>query len=149
MGIAGRDWASGIPSPLAAGALKSKKDEHSAHPFLCSAIRLCLFCVLFCPFRLHASMRGKFRTQKNRMIFIIRFAFAEREGFEPPDPLRSTVFKTAAIDHSATSPSPCFRFGIANVRIKFLFANFNAAFYKKMINHCKKEEGPTPTGPSR
>ena len=30
---------------------------------------------------------------------------AEREGFEPPDPLRSTVFKTAAIDHSATSPS--------------------------------------------
>ncbi|GEM_PF-931677 len=30
---------------------------------------------------------------------------AEREGFEPPDPFRSTVFKTAAIDHSAISPS--------------------------------------------
>ncbi len=30
--------------------------------------------------------------------------FAEREGFEPPDPLRSTVFKTAAFDHSAISP---------------------------------------------
>lgn len=30
--------------------------------------------------------------------------FAEREGFEPPDLLQSTVFKTAAIDHSATSP---------------------------------------------
>ena len=29
---------------------------------------------------------------------------AEREGFEPPEPLSSTVFKTAAIDHSATSP---------------------------------------------
>lgn len=29
---------------------------------------------------------------------------AEREGFEPPDPLRSTVFKTAALDHSAISP---------------------------------------------
>ncbi len=29
---------------------------------------------------------------------------AEREGFEPPDPRRSTVFKTAAIDHSAISP---------------------------------------------
>ena len=29
---------------------------------------------------------------------------AEREGFEPPDPCRSTVFKTAAIDHSAISP---------------------------------------------
>ena len=31
--------------------------------------------------------------------------FAEREGFEPPEPLSSTVFKTAAIDHSAISPS--------------------------------------------
>ena len=31
---------------------------------------------------------------------------AEREGFEPPDPFGSTVFKTAAIDHSATSPFP-------------------------------------------
>ena len=30
--------------------------------------------------------------------------YAEREGFEPPDPCESTVFKTAAIDHSATSP---------------------------------------------
>ncbi len=35
----------------------------------------------------------------NRSKFV-----AEREGFEPPDPCRSTVFKTAAIDHSATSP---------------------------------------------
>ena len=33
---------------------------------------------------------------------------AEREGFEPPEPLSSTVFKTAAIDHSAISP--CFYF---------------------------------------
>ena len=30
--------------------------------------------------------------------------FAEKEGFEPPDLLQSTVFKTAAIDHSAISP---------------------------------------------
>lgn len=29
---------------------------------------------------------------------------AEREGFEPPDLLQSPVFKTGAIDHSATSP---------------------------------------------
>ena len=29
---------------------------------------------------------------------------AEREGFEPPEALTSTVFKTAAIDHSAISP---------------------------------------------
>ena len=32
------------------------------------------------------------------------FFSAEREGFEPPEPLSSTVFKTAAIDHSAISP---------------------------------------------
>ena len=30
--------------------------------------------------------------------------FAEREGFEPPEPFSSTVFKTAVIDHSTTSP---------------------------------------------
>ena len=29
---------------------------------------------------------------------------AEREGFEPPEPCSSTVFKTAAIDHSAIFP---------------------------------------------
>ena len=29
---------------------------------------------------------------------------AEREGFEPPEALTSTVFKTAAFDHSAISP---------------------------------------------
>ena len=29
---------------------------------------------------------------------------AEREGFEPPDPRRSTVFKTAAFDRSAIFP---------------------------------------------
>ncbi len=34
-------------------------------------------------------------------IFVL---FAEREGFEPPVPLSTTVFKTAAIDPSAISP---------------------------------------------
>ena len=29
---------------------------------------------------------------------------AESEGFEPPEPFGSTVFKTAAFDHSANSP---------------------------------------------
>ena len=31
-------------------------------------------------------------------------ALAESEGFEPPDLLQSTVFKTAAFDRSANSP---------------------------------------------
>ena len=30
---------------------------------------------------------------------------AEGEGFEPPDPFGSTVFKTAAFGHSATPPN--------------------------------------------
>ena len=30
--------------------------------------------------------------------------FAEREGFEPPVPLGTTVFKTVVIDHSTISP---------------------------------------------
>ncbi len=33
---------------------------------------------------------------------------AEREGFEPPVRLRTTVFKTVAIDHSAISPGDWF-----------------------------------------
>ena len=35
--------------------------------------------------------------------FVYLFS-AEREGFEPPVPRGTTVFKTAAIDHSAISP---------------------------------------------
>ena len=30
--------------------------------------------------------------------------FAEREGFEPPVPLSTVVFKTTVIDHSTISP---------------------------------------------
>ena len=32
---------------------------------------------------------------------------AEREGFEPPVPLGTAVFKTAVIDHSTISPISC------------------------------------------
>ncbi len=39
----------------------------------------------------------------NYQTYSFRFS-AESEGFEPPEPLSSTVFKTAAIDHSANSP---------------------------------------------
>lgn len=36
---------------------------------------------------------------------------AEREGFEPPEPCGSPVFKTGALNHSATSPN-----GSGNIR---------------------------------
>ncbi len=37
------------------------------------------------------------------------FAFAEREGFEPPVPLSTPVFKTGVIDHSTISPKVVLR----------------------------------------
>ena len=43
------------------------------------------------------------KLKKALQISVAPFS-AESEGFEPPDPLRSTVFKTAAFDHSANSP---------------------------------------------
>ena len=36
-------------------------------------------------------------------MFLIELS-AEREGFEPPVPLGTTVFKTVVIDHSTISP---------------------------------------------
>ena len=35
---------------------------------------------------------------------VMLFGLAEREGFEPPVPLSTTVFKTVVIDHSTISP---------------------------------------------
>ena len=46
----------------------------------------------------------KHKKQKSCKSFDLQDSVAEREGFEPPEPLSSTVFKTAAIDHSAISP---------------------------------------------
>ena len=86
-------------------------------------------------FLVHSSslMKASFQrnllyTKKVEMLhlysFLLSLGFpssplAEREGFEPPEPLSSTVFKTAAIDHSAISPSNrvqkyCFFFKYTN-----------------------------------
>ena len=43
---------------------------------------------------------------------------AEREGFEPPVPRSTTVFKTAAIDHSAISPELLERSALFQKRCK-------------------------------
>ena len=48
------------------------------------------------------------------------FPFAEKEGFEPPDLLQSTVFKTAAFDHSAISPF-AIRTAAANIEKVLIF----------------------------
>lgn len=46
--------------------------------------------------------KHKEKEPKPRVRF--RFLLAEGEGFEPPDPCRSPVFKTGAIDLSANLP---------------------------------------------
>ena len=46
--------------------------------------------------------KHKEKEPKPRVRF--RFLLAEGEGFEPPDPCRSSVFKTDAIDLSANLP---------------------------------------------
>ena len=38
------------------------------------------------------------------LILFQRNLSAESEGFEPPEPCSSTVFKTASLDHSDNSP---------------------------------------------
>ena len=54
--------------------------------------------------------------------------FAEREGFEPPVPRGTTVFKTAAFDHSAISPER------DKSRTFFYTAkNFTTYFYKNTL----------------
>ena len=39
---------------------------------------------------------------------VMLFGLAEREGFEPPVPLSTTVFKTVVIDHSTISHRPLY-----------------------------------------
>ena len=54
---------------------------------------------------------------------------AEKEGFEPPVPRGTTVFKTAAFDHSAISPE--------RDKSRIIFQTAKAFLYKK-LNNCLK-----------
>ena len=50
-----------------------------------------------------------------------RVLYAEREGFEPPVPLGTAVFKTAVIDHSTISPVA--RYEIMTIEVKHFALN--------------------------
>ena len=53
----------------------------------------------------HIWRRLKIEKWHNSLIYqIVTPLCAEREGFEPPVPLSTPVFKTGAFDHSAISP---------------------------------------------
>ena len=64
-------------------------------------------------------------------ISLLRFVCAEKEGFEPPDLLQSTVFKTAAFDRSAISPICRFHYLIASANIRTFFGYTNLFLEKK------------------
>ena len=59
--------------------------------------------------------------------------FAEREGFEPPEAFTPTVFKTAAIDHSATSPPQKYTNFIPFFFIPVFFYNYNILIHLQVI----------------
>ena len=46
-----------------------------------------------------------------KYVNVVHKKMAEGEGFEPPEPFGSAVFKTAAIVHSATPPVLCAKDG--------------------------------------
>ncbi len=51
-----------------------------------------------------AGLTNGCEDEKKGNLFGFLFFIAEREGFEPPVPLSTPVFKTGAFDHSAISP---------------------------------------------
>ncbi len=53
--------------------------------------------------------------------FPLKLHLAEEEGFEPPDLLQSTVFKTAAFDRSAIPPVRRNHFLIAAAKVRCFF----------------------------
>ena len=73
----------------------------------------CAYCAILlqclgnlCASFLAHEVAHKGKEKRCKIVFqtICSVSLAEREGFEPPDPRRSTVFKTAAFDRSAIFP---------------------------------------------
>jgi hypothetical protein len=77
--------------------------------------------------RIEKYIKNIFTSKKQKPVNqIFTGFFAEKEGFEPPDLLQSTVFKTAAFDRSAISPinANYFLIAVANIVSFFTFKNY-------------------------
>ena len=98
----GRDWLLRSRLSLRLTPFPSARRRGPCKPTAQKAARRHL---LFPHLRLQVNLRQRYKNKRYRFLdtFLLR-GLAEREGFEPPEPRSSTVFKTAAIDHSATSP---------------------------------------------
>lgn len=94
------------------------RHRHGKNRILCALlpmanVPLSLFCGVLpglgCVFQTFAAFFPKSASErahfgKNRAFCRWGIFLAEAVGFEPTEPLGSTVFKTAAFDHSATPP---------------------------------------------
>ena len=99
----GRDWLLRSLHSLRLTPFPSARRRGPCKP--CHSARSYFVALLFLHPSTQASLQMGVKTKKMSFdIFLLRCDLAEREGFEPPEPRSSTVFKTAAIDHSATSP---------------------------------------------
>ena len=65
---------------------------------------------------------------------------AEREGFEPPEPFGSVVFKTTAFGHSAISPGfPFDQFWSFGFIVQAIIFKFEKAFFVHVL--CSEATG--------
>ena len=127
-----------IPNLLAKGAIASFSDscfKEKGHPSLS-------FCVI--PF-IQASLIHNIKQKKKELLgsFLkARFSkLAEREGFEPPVPLGTTVFKTVVIDHSTISPKvqgkSDFRIASAKVQKVFITTKLFECFFANTLKKLR------------
>ena len=106
--------------------------------FLCKKQERCrVFLVLLSIQSVSKLPAGYKAKQEN---FLVLLFLAEREGFEPPVPFSTSVFKTGAIDHSATSPNFCvcqrmwsFSFDVAKVWQKNVACKKKEDFFQKIF----------------
>ena len=83
-------------------------------------------------------LQTKKTTDFHQSLVEISNCLAEREGFEPPEPRSSTVFKTAAIDHSAISPGAKVKRFLHFTKFYLTFSSYQ--LYKLLIFNAKHFE---------
>ena len=89
-----------------------------------------LFCARLLLWASSHSKQAQKKTTAKAVVCRKIFFGAEREGFEPPEHRCSTVFKTAAFDHSAIFPMQliCPQREVCSRKGNTFFINFNFHF---------------------
>ena len=71
---------------------------------------------------------------------------AEREGFEPPVPLSTTVFKTVVIDHSTISPLSRRQALCSKASAKVMSFSYSSKFFQRKFINIRYFSIKTPVG---